>query len=66
MKALISTVEIRESGYRVAEVKPDDGIFPTYEDFFWVDCPNDLKADEKWYDPSDKQFKNFLPAPVFD
>jgi len=63
MKALISTVEHRESGYRVPEVKPDDKIFPVSKDMFWVDCSDDLMADQKWYDPVDQQFKDF-PLPV--
>lgn len=65
MKALISTVEPRESGYRVAEVEEDGNIFPVSSGLFWTDCPDDLKADEKWYDPADQQFKNFsVPEPL--
>ena len=64
MKALISTVEPRESGYRVAEVEEDGNIFPVSPELFWTDCPDDLKADEKWYDPEDQQFKDFpVPEP---
>ena len=63
MKALISTVESRETGYRVAQVEPDDRVFPVYHTLFWVDCPDDLVADRKWYDPSDQQFKDFPPPP---
>lgn len=59
MKALISTDESRESGYRVAQVSPDTDIFPVAPQMYWVDCPDDLKADQKWYDPADQQFKDF-------
>ena len=33
---------------RVAQVEPDDKTFPTHSSLFWVDCPNDCKADQ-WY-----------------
>jgi len=62
MKALISTVEPRETGYRVAEVEENENIFPVSRELFWTDCPDGLKADEKWYDPEDQQFKDF-PEP---
>jgi hypothetical protein len=65
MKALISTVEPRETGYRVAQVEPDENVFPVSEEMFWTDCPDDLKADEKWYDPSDNSFKDF-PQPELE
>ncbi len=69
MKALISTIEPRETGYRVAEVEEDENIFGVSPELFWTDCPVDLKADQKWYDPADQQFKDFpvpepLPQPV--
>lgn len=66
MKALISTQELRETGYRVAQVSPDNEIFPVAPQLFWTDCPDDLLADQKWYDPADQQFKDFSqpePAP---
>jgi hypothetical protein len=62
MKALISTTESRETGYRVAQVEPDGNIFPVSPELFWTDCSDDLKADQKWYDPADGQFKDF-PQP---
>jgi len=65
MKALISTTEPRESGYRVAQVEADENIFPVAPELFWTDCPDDLKADQKWYDPADQQFKDFpVPEPL--
>lgn len=63
MKALISTQEPRETGYRVAQVSPDNEIFPVAPQLYWVDCPDDLQADQKWYDPADQQFKDFPPPP---
>ena len=67
MKALISTDEPRMTGYRVAQVSPDDQIFPVAPQLYWVTCPDDLLADQKWYDPSDNQFKDFPePQPAAD
>lgn len=60
MKALISPIEPRETGYRVAEVH-DEG-FEVAEPLFWVDCGSDVLAHQVWYDPSDQQFKPF-PEP---
>ena len=56
-KALISPVEQRESGYRVADVCSKE--FEIAKPFFWVDCPDDLEPDTKWFDPTDNQFKDF-------
>lgn len=60
MKALVSTIEPRESGYRVAEVSQSE--FPVAPDFFWVDCDDDVLADQFWYDPQDEQLKP-MPQP---
>lgn len=56
-KALISTVEPRESGYRVAQVEDAANIFETSPELFWVDCADDVVADQFWYDPQDKLIK---------
>lgn len=61
MKALISTIEPRETGYRVAQVEPDDEIFPVAFGLFWTDCADNVVADQFWYDPQDNQIK---PIPV--
>jgi hypothetical protein len=55
MKALISPVEQRETGYRVAEVSYNN--FDVAPPLFWVDCADDVVADVYWYDPSDNSFK---------
>lgn len=55
MKALISPIEPREAGYRVAQVA--DNQFDVASPLFWVDCSNDVKADQFWYDPSDETIK---------
>jgi len=61
MKALISTIEPRKTGYRVAQVEQEENIFELADDFFWVDCADDVIADDFWYDPADQAIK---PMPV--
>ena len=62
MKALISTNQPSQSGYRVAQVAYDEQIFPVAETMFWVDFPNDLNSelvsqDFYWFDPLDETIK---------
>jgi hypothetical protein len=57
MKALISTIEPRYSGYRVAQIVDDGIIFPLADEMFWFDCASDVVADQFWYDPVDKAIK---------
>jgi len=62
MKALISTIEPRLTGYRIAQTAYDDQVFPVAETLFWVDFPSDLDTelvsqDFYWYDPSDQTIK---------
>lgn len=56
-KALISTVEPRESGYRVAQVEDAANTFEVGSGLFWVDCADNVVADQFWYDPSDELIK---------
>jgi len=62
MKALISKIEPRQTGYRVAQVEPDNQIFPVADDLMWVDCADTVKADNFWFDPQDNTIKP-MPAP---
>jgi hypothetical protein len=55
MKALISPIEPRETGYRVAQVEERE--FEVALPLFWVDCNSDVVADQFWYDPSDQSIK---------
>lgn len=68
MQALISKLEPRESGYRVAQVVADDKTFPVADDLYWVSCPNDLEADAKWFDEESNTFKDFpiVEIPIID
>jgi len=61
MKALISSIEPRESGYRVAQVAADNETFVVAEGLFWVDCADDVVADQFYFDPIAQQI---IPAPV--
>jgi len=61
--ALVCKNEPRETGYRVAEIV--DAIpFEPAPDHMWVECADDLVADEKWFDPNDNTFKDFPKPPV--
>lgn len=61
-EALISTIELRETGYRVAQVVPTGETFPISSEMFWTPCADDVVADQFWYDPSDQQIKP-IPQP---
>ena len=61
-EALISTIEPRETGYRVAQVVPTGETFPVSEEMFWTPCADDVVADQFWYDTSDQQIKP-IPQP---
>jgi hypothetical protein len=63
MKALISSIEPRKTGYRVAQVAYDDQTFPLAETMWWVDFPPELDAEQVpldvyWFDPSDETIKS--------
>jgi len=62
MKALISTIEPVETGYRVAQVVADNATFPVSAQLFWASCADNVVADQFWYDPSDETIKA-IPQP---
>jgi hypothetical protein len=60
MKALISPEETvfyfdGTTGYRVAQVHETG--FEIAEPLFWIDCADDVVADQFYYDPSDSTIK---------
>jgi hypothetical protein len=64
MKALISTIEPRETGYRVAQVVAQGETFPVSTELFWVECTDNVLQDQFWYDPVDQTIKPILePEP---
>ena len=42
---------------RVAQVEPDDKIFVVAESLSWVDCADNIVADQWYFDPNDSQIK---------
>lgn len=58
MKALISPIEPRETGYRVAQVT--EQAFLIAEPLFWIDCADDVVADQFWYDPAEQAIKEVV------
>lgn len=62
MKALISSIEPVESGYRVAQVEQDENVFAVAEGLFWVNCADDVVADQFWYDPATEAISE-IPKP---
>jgi hypothetical protein len=56
-KALISPIEPAQAGYRVAQVEEVESIFPVADPLFWIDCDNQVVADQYWFDPSDSTLK---------
>jgi len=61
--ALISPNEIRESGYRVAEVV--DSVFEVAAPLFWVSCDDTVQADVYWYNQETNEFI-LVPIPEPD
>jgi hypothetical protein len=57
-EALISPKELREAGYRVAQVV-DEGQTFEVGGLFWTPCADNVIADQFWYDPSDELIKPF-------
>jgi len=55
MRALISPNETKETGYRVAQVEAQE--FEVALPLFWVECADNIVADQFWYDPSDETIK---------
>jgi len=62
--ALVCKNEPRETGYRVAEVL-NTKAWEAATEHFWVECPDDLTIDSKWFDPSDNTFKDFATSSEF-
>ena len=63
MQALISKIEPRETGYRVAQVVAEGETFPVAVDLFWQECDNTVVADQFWFDLATNTFQAF-PVPV--
>jgi hypothetical protein len=57
MKALISTIEPVQTGFRVAQVVNDSDVFDVAPGLFWVTCSDEVQADRYWFDDIDQSIK---------
>ena len=57
MKALVCPNEPVTNGYRIAQVEPDDKIFDVAEPLYWMDCNDDVVADQWYYDTNENMIK---------
>jgi len=62
-KALISPNELVSNGYRVAQVEQAESIFPVADPLYWMDCDDEVVADQYWFDPTDNTIKA-IPRPA--
>lgn len=62
-EALISPNEPRETGYRVAQVVDQYQTFEVGQPLFWVECADDVVADQFWYNPDNQLIVPFPPPP---
>jgi hypothetical protein len=66
-RALISTVEPRYTGYRVAQVVDSKAdTFEIGDNLFWADCADDVVADQFWYNPDNQLIEPNLPPSAAD
>jgi len=61
MKALISPNEVIAAGYRVAEVCENE--FEVAAPLFWVNCPDNVNANEYLFNPATEGFES-IPQPA--
>lgn len=59
--ALIDPLTDVATGYRAAQVESE--CFEVAEPLFWVACPDDLVADQVFYEPLGRKF---IPVPMVD
>ena len=62
-KALVCPNEFTLTGYRVAQVEEVESIFPVADPLYWIDCDDQVVADQYWFDPSDSTLKE-IPKPA--
>lgn len=51
-KALISSSEAVQSGFRVVQIVNEPDIFEVHDALFWVDCADDVVTNTFYYDPT--------------
>jgi hypothetical protein len=52
-----NTTDSIQNCQRVAEVEPNNKVFPVYSTLFWVDCPDSCVADQWYYKDGQVQVK---------
>jgi hypothetical protein len=57
MKALVCPNESVRNGYRIAQVEPDDKIFAVADPLYWMDCNDDVIADQWYFDTTEEIIK---------
>lgn len=63
-QALISTIEPRNTGYRVAQVVDSKAdTFEVADTLFWADCADDVVVDQFWYNPDNQLIEPYTPPP---
>jgi hypothetical protein len=63
MKALICPNEPVTNGYRIAQVEPTENIFGVAEPLYWLDCSDEVVADNWYYDTTDNTIKEVPRVP---
>ena len=62
-KALISPNEPVQTGHRVAQVEPVENIFSVAEPLYWIDCEDDVVADQFWFNTETQTIVAVPPPP---
>lgn len=59
-KALICPNESSYLGYRIAQVEPAENIFSVAEPLYWLDCEDNVIADQWYFDTNENAIKEIL------
>ena len=61
-KALVCPNEPVTYGYRIAQVEPSENIFGVAEPLYWMNCDDNVIADQWYFDTNDNVIKE-VPKP---
>ena len=59
-KALVCPNEPVTNGYRIAQVELPENVFPMAEPLYWMDCDNEVVADQWYFDTNENIIKQSL------
>ena len=51
-----------KTGYRIAQTEPSENIFSVADPLYWIDCADEVIADQWYYDTSNQIIK-LIPMP---